>query len=89
LSFVLELQYILQCYHVVFNKYGGLIHTKLYLVIKKNMVVCSTWLWNIARGMSGDEVKARTLPKSHSCGKTFPGPKALKTLEDVSCAFSF
>lgn len=39
-----------------------------------------TWLWNIARGMSGDEVKARTLPKSHSCGKTFPGPQALKNL---------
>eukprot|EP00250_Pteridium_aquilinum_P034599 c7805_g1_i1 orf=558-2945(-) len=42
-----------------------------------------TWLWNTARGLSGDEVKARTLPKSHSCGKTFPGPKALKSLEDV------
>jgi hypothetical protein len=39
--------------------------------------------------MSGDEVKARTLPKSHSCGKTFPGPKALKSLEDVSCTFPF
>ncbi|KAI5072525.1 hypothetical protein GOP47_0012631 [Adiantum capillus-veneris] len=42
-----------------------------------------TWLWSTARGLSGDEVKSRTLPKSHSCGKTFPGPKALKNLDDV------
>ncbi|KAH7352835.1 hypothetical protein KP509_19G066100 [Ceratopteris richardii] len=41
-----------------------------------------TWLWNIARGLSGDEVKPRTLPKSHSCGKTFPGPKSLKNLAE-------
>lgn len=43
----------------------------------------STWLWNIARGISGDEVEGRLLPKSHGCGKTFPGPKALKTVASV------
>uniref|UniRef100_A0A0E0FTD8 DNA polymerase eta n=1 Tax=Oryza nivara TaxID=4536 RepID=A0A0E0FTD8_ORYNI len=37
-----------------------------------------TWLWKIARGISGEEVEDRLLPKSHGCGKTFPGPKALK-----------
>ncbi|XP_024529726.1 DNA polymerase eta isoform X2 [Selaginella moellendorffii] len=42
-----------------------------------------TWLWNTARGINGDEVQDRTLPKSHSSGKTFPGPRALKTLETV------
>ncbi|KAI0497936.1 hypothetical protein KFK09_021175 [Dendrobium nobile] len=42
-----------------------------------------TWLWNIARGISGDEVKGRVLPKSHGCGKTFPGPRALKTTAAV------
>eukprot|EP00268_Persea_americana_P046176 TRINITY_DN4749_c1_g1_i6.p1 TRINITY_DN4749_c1_g1~~TRINITY_DN4749_c1_g1_i6.p1 ORF type:complete len:423 (-),score=79.38 TRINITY_DN4749_c1_g1_i6:1733-2890(-) len=42
-----------------------------------------TWLWNIARGISGDEVEGRLLPKSHGCGKTFPGPKALKTIASV------
>ncbi|CAM6116824.1 unnamed protein product [Calypogeia fissa] len=43
-----------------------------------------TWLWRASRGMSGDEVEDRTLPKSHGCGKTFPGPKALKDLDSVS-----
>uniref|UniRef100_A0ACD5VJC1 Uncharacterized protein n=1 Tax=Avena sativa TaxID=4498 RepID=A0ACD5VJC1_AVESA len=38
-----------------------------------------TWLWKTARGISGEEVEDRLLPKSHGCGKTFPGPKALKT----------
>lgn len=42
-----------------------------------------TWLWNIARGISGDEVEGRLLSKSHGCGKTFPGPKALKTIASV------
>ncbi|KAK8961535.1 hypothetical protein KSP40_PGU007067 [Platanthera guangdongensis] len=42
-----------------------------------------TWLRNVARGICGDEVKGRVLPKSHGCGKTFPGPKALKTSASV------
>lgn len=44
----------------------------------------STWLWNIARGISGEEVEGRLLPKSHGSGKTFPGPQALKTIASVS-----
>ncbi|CAL9241922.1 unnamed protein product [Arabidopsis halleri] len=42
-----------------------------------------TWLWNIARGISGEEVQGRLLPKSHGSGKTFPGPRALKLLSTV------
>ncbi|KAF8663748.1 hypothetical protein HU200_055073 [Digitaria exilis] len=42
-----------------------------------------TWLWKIARGISGEEVEDRLLPKSHGCGKTFPGPKALKNSTSV------
>ncbi|XP_077244407.1 Y-family DNA polymerase H isoform X2 [Tasmannia lanceolata] len=42
-----------------------------------------TWLWNIARGISGEEVEGRLLPKSHGCAKTFPGPRALKTAASV------
>ncbi|RVW15769.1 DNA polymerase eta [Vitis vinifera] len=42
-----------------------------------------TWLWNIARGISGEEVEGRLLSKSHGSGKTFPGPKALKTIASV------
>ncbi|KAK2661873.1 hypothetical protein Ddye_000447 [Dipteronia dyeriana] len=42
-----------------------------------------TWLWNIARGISGEEVQARLLPKSHGSGKSFPGPRALKTVDYV------
>ncbi|XP_037414142.1 DNA polymerase eta-like isoform X2 [Triticum dicoccoides] len=42
-----------------------------------------TWLWKTARGISGEEVEDRLLPKSHGCGKTFPGPKALKNHSSV------
>ncbi|MQM10747.1 hypothetical protein Taro_043648 [Colocasia esculenta] len=45
-----------------------------------------TWLWNIARGINGDEVQGRLLPKSHGCGKTFPGPQALRTITSVRFA---
>lgn len=46
-------------------------------------MACSTWLWNIARGISGEEVQGRLLPKSHGSGKTFPGPRALRSLSNV------
>ncbi|KAL6546195.1 hypothetical protein OROMI_021916 [Orobanche minor] len=42
-----------------------------------------TWLWNIARGICGEEVEGRLLPKSHGSGKTFPGRQALKTVSSV------
>ncbi|GFS44803.1 Y-family DNA polymerase H [Actinidia rufa] len=42
-----------------------------------------TWLWNVARGICGEEVEGRLLPKSHGSGKTFPGPRALKTIASV------
>ncbi|MED6217596.1 hypothetical protein PIB30_019187 [Stylosanthes scabra] len=44
-----------------------------------------TWLWNIARGINGEQVEGRLLPKSHGSGKTFPGPQALRTLVSVQC----
>ncbi|KAL2934208.1 DNA polymerase eta [Bienertia sinuspersici] len=43
-----------------------------------------TWLWNIVRGVSGEEVQSRILPKSHGSGKTFPGPRALRSFDRVS-----
>uniref|UniRef100_A0A166ET12 DNA polymerase eta n=1 Tax=Daucus carota subsp. sativus TaxID=79200 RepID=A0A166ET12_DAUCS len=42
-----------------------------------------TWLWNIARGINGDEVESRVLPKSHGTGKTFPGLNCLKTIAAI------
>lgn len=42
-----------------------------------------TWLWNVARGISGEEVECRLLPKSHGSGKSFPGPQALRTISSV------
>lgn len=42
-----------------------------------------SWLWNTARGISGEEVKERLLPNSHGSGKTFPGPRALKNVASV------
>ncbi|KAH9616721.1 hypothetical protein KSS87_004055 [Heliosperma pusillum] len=43
-----------------------------------------TWLWNIARGINGEEVIGRILPKSHGSGKTFPGPRALRSIDTVA-----
>ena len=42
-------------------------------------------MWNIARGISGEGVEGRILPKSHGSGKTFPGPRALRSVDAVSC----
>ena len=42
-----------------------------------------------SRGISGEEVEGRLLPKSHGCGKTFPGPQALKTTATVRNLLSF
>ncbi|KAG8385081.1 hypothetical protein BUALT_Bualt03G0004400 [Buddleja alternifolia] len=53
------------------------------LIFRNICYTCRTWLWNIARGICGDEVEGRLLPKSHGSGKTFPGPQALKTLSSV------
>ncbi|EPS68052.1 hypothetical protein M569_06718, partial [Genlisea aurea] len=41
------------------------------------------WLWNIARGICGEEVKSRHLPLSHGAGKSFRGPETLKSLSSV------
>lgn len=59
-----------------------LIDMLLFFICTFNMH-SSTWLWNIARGISGEEVQARLLPKSHGSGKSFPGPRALKTVASV------
>ncbi|KAM0875816.1 hypothetical protein ACQ4PT_036544 [Festuca glaucescens] len=50
---------------------------------EENKSTMETWLWKTARGLSGEEVEDRLLPKSHGCGKTFPGPKALKNNSSV------
>lgn len=53
-------------------------------------IPCSTWLWNTARGMNGEEVQGRLLPKSHGSGKTFPGPRALRTIASVkTCSLKY
>ncbi|KAG0622952.1 hypothetical protein M758_3G136200 [Ceratodon purpureus] len=42
-----------------------------------------TWLWNIARGKNGDQVKTGVLAKSHSAGKTFAGRTALTSMDSL------
>jgi hypothetical protein len=54
-----------------------------------SVALCSTWLWNIARGRNGDEVQGRVLTKSHSCSRAFPGPTALTSMTSVSFTDSF
>ncbi|KAK1303165.1 hypothetical protein QJS10_CPB11g00929 [Acorus calamus] len=66
------------------NTVGDLLHFSLDKLQELYGVNTGTWLWNIARGISGEEVVGRLLPKSHGCGKTFPGPKALKTVASVN-----
>jgi len=43
----------------------------------------STWLSNITWGINGEEVQGRLLPKSHDAGKSFSGPRSLKTIVSV------
>ncbi|KAK9937235.1 hypothetical protein M0R45_014038 [Rubus argutus] len=62
---------------------GGKLGSSLQTDLERYGINTGTWLWNIARGISGEEVEGRLLPKSHGSGKTFPGPQALKTISSV------
>lgn len=44
---------------------------------------CSSWLYNIARGIDTEPVKARIVAKSIGCCKNFKGYLALATKNDV------
>ncbi len=48
----------------------------------------ATWLYHIARGVEGEPVRERDLPKSIGCSKNFPGTKSLDTRERVHFWFS-
>ncbi|XP_022885572.1 DNA polymerase eta isoform X3 [Olea europaea var. sylvestris] len=65
------------------NTVGDLLHFSEQKLQEHYGINTGTWLWNAARGISGDEVESRLLPKSHGSGKTFPGPRALKTSASV------
>ncbi len=43
----------------------------------------ASWLFHISRGVEGEPVKERDLPKSIGCSKNFPGAKSLDTREKV------
>ncbi|XP_061358813.1 DNA polymerase eta [Gastrolobium bilobum] len=65
------------------NTVGDLLQFSEERLQQRYGINTGSWLWNIARGISGEEVEGRLLPKSHGSGKTFPGPQALKTLASV------
>ncbi|XP_062012253.1 DNA polymerase eta isoform X1 [Rosa rugosa] len=65
------------------NTVGDLLQFSEEKLQQRYGINTGTWLWNIARGISGEEVEGRLLPKSHGSGKTFPGPQALKTISSV------
>ncbi|XP_020256660.1 DNA polymerase eta isoform X2 [Asparagus officinalis] len=65
------------------NTVGDLLHFSEEKLQELYGINTGTWLWTIARGISGEEVEGRVLPKSHACGKTFRGPQALKTTASV------
>lgn len=65
------------------NTVGDLLQFSEEKLKQRYGINTGTWLWNIARGISGEEVEGRLLPKSHGSGKTFPGPQALKTIASV------
>ncbi|XP_050371649.1 DNA polymerase eta isoform X2 [Argentina anserina] len=65
------------------NTVGDLLQFSEEKLQERYGINTGTWLWNIARGISGEEVEGRLLPKSHGSGKTFPGPQALKTISSV------
>ncbi|CAJ2677826.1 unnamed protein product [Trifolium pratense] len=65
------------------NTVGDLLQFSEEKLQQRYGINTGTWLWNIARGISGEEVEGRLLPKSHGSGKTFPGPQSLKTIVSV------
>ncbi|KAK4399560.1 DNA polymerase eta [Sesamum angolense] len=65
------------------NTVGDLLQFSEEKLQERYGINTGTWLWNIARGICGEEVEGRILPKSHGSGKTFPGPQALKTVSSV------
>ncbi|CAL0329826.1 unnamed protein product [Lupinus luteus] len=65
------------------NTVGDLLQFSEEKLQQRYGINTGTWLWNIARGISGEEVEGRLLPKSHGSGKTFPGPQTLKTIGSV------
>ncbi|KAL5703195.1 DNA-directed DNA polymerase [Ranunculus cassubicifolius] len=65
------------------NTVGDLLQFSEANLQERYGVNTGTWLWNVARGINGDPVEGRLLPKSHGSGKTFPGPRALKSFTSV------
>ncbi|KAK6150239.1 hypothetical protein DH2020_017764 [Rehmannia glutinosa] len=65
------------------NTVGDLLQFSEEKLQERYGINTGTWLWNIARGISGEEVVGRLLPMSHGSGKTFPGRQALKTVSSV------
>ncbi|XP_019053685.1 PREDICTED: DNA polymerase eta isoform X2 [Nelumbo nucifera] len=65
------------------NTVGDLLQFTEEMLQERYGINTGTWLWNIARGISGDEVQGRLLPKSHGCGKTFPSQQALRKITSV------
>ncbi|KAL8513273.1 hypothetical protein ACS0TY_019467 [Phlomoides rotata] len=65
------------------NTVGDLLQFSEEKLQERYGINTGTWLWNVARGICGDEVKGRLLPQSHGSGKTFPGAQALKTVYSV------
>ncbi|CAL5410677.1 unnamed protein product [Camellia sinensis] len=65
------------------NTVGELLQFSEEKLQERYGVNTGTWLWNIARGISGEEVEGRLLPNSHGSRKTVPGPQALKKIASV------
>ncbi|KAL1537541.1 DNA-directed DNA polymerase [Salvia divinorum] len=65
------------------NTVGDLLQFSEEKLQEHHGINTGTWLWNIARGICGDQVEGRLLPKSHGSGKTFPGRQALKKFSTV------
>ncbi|CAL5373944.1 unnamed protein product [Camellia sinensis] len=65
------------------NTVGELLQFSEEKLQERYGVNTGTWLRNIARGISGEEVEGRLLPKSHGSGKTFPGPRAVTKIASV------
>ncbi|KAL7241615.1 hypothetical protein ACSBR1_014251 [Camellia fascicularis] len=62
------------------NTVGELLQFSEEKLQERYGVNTGTWLRNIARGISREEVEGPLLPKSHGSAKTFPGPRALKKI---------
>ena len=55
----------------------------MFFISLLSINACRSWLHETSQGIDHEPVRIRTIPKSISCGKHFPGREKLNTAQKV------